>query len=211
MIDFFGTSKQVAVAPSIHPDTENRYRWEVPLDPKTIPAVDADIITPLVFREGDSEASDEALNMTKADVLEMVMALPMWQVRERQAWIEVGMSIKHQLGDEGLDVFREFSKRDMDAYKRRDRETGKSGPLVCRQQYESIKNNHGRGKLRTMRSVIADVHDYEIEKSMAAVADEFDDLDPDVSDEFTGPRPPCPQARSCGSSTTTTTTTTTTA
>ena len=58
----------------------------------------------------DSEASDEALNMTKADVLEMVMALPMWQVRERQAWIEVGMSIKHQLGDEGLDVFREFSK-----------------------------------------------------------------------------------------------------
>lgn len=177
-IEMFGTGKQVALAPSIHPDTGNPYRWVREFDPKTIPLIDADVLTPYIFQEEDVH-SDEALDLSYEEVREYVMRLPKWMATERDTWIETAMSIKHELGDEGLDIFVEFSKQDMDAFQRKDAETGRSGLRVVKDQYKSLKNHRSRGKLRTMKSVIHDVLEYEHEVSMRDNSDLFDEIDED--------------------------------
>ena len=187
-IDLFGTGKQVAMAPSIHPDTGNRYRWIRPIDPHNVPMIDAEVIRPFVFREEDDQFSDDAVGLSEEDVREYVSRLPDWHADDREKWIEAGMAIKHELGDAGLPIFVEFSKRNPAKYKRED-EFGTAGPKVVKQQYKSIKNRETRGRLITMRTVIAAVHDYEHELSMRGIDDDFDDLPDSAVEDSTGPEP----------------------
>ncbi|MBO0904051.1 DUF3987 domain-containing protein [Jiella sonneratiae] len=169
-IELFGTGKQVAMAPSIHPDTGKPYRWEIPFDLfDGIPVVEADVLAPYVYVEDSDHLSDERLELSEDEVADWVARLEDWDADDRETWIETAMAIKHELGDAGLPIFLEFSRRCPDKFDLR----------VARQQYRSIRNNESRGKLITMRTVIQRVHDTEHNESMAENREFFEEIEDD--------------------------------
>ena len=129
-IELFGTGKQAAMPPSIHPDTGKPYRWEVEFD---FDMLDMGLGPILASSRVPSEAREEAADGTTAsededylvtlvrqrplglsieEIREDVMALPVEEwCEDRDGWLKTGMAIHHETGgsDEGYDVWVEFS------------------------------------------------------------------------------------------------------
>nr|WP_304363650.1 PriCT-2 domain-containing protein [Jiella sp. LLJ827] len=101
-------------------------------------------MTPHIYVEDPDHLSDERLELSEEEVADWIARLDDWDAEDRETWIETGMAIKHELGDAGLDIFLEFSRRCPDKFSLR----------VARQQYRSIKNKESRGRLITMRTVM---------------------------------------------------------
>lgn len=125
-IELFGTGKQVAIPPSIHPDTGKPYRWISELDFEMIemgigPIVDVETIREIVNDEPESQQDfDPDSDRTKPiglsiDEARQVLAdLPDDQyLEDRDGWLNVGMALHHEFGgsDEAYRLWCDFSKR----------------------------------------------------------------------------------------------------
>lgn len=109
-IDLFGTGKQVAMPPSVHPDTGAEYAWGRNFDwsmldlgiAPTIPAIHVEGIA--VVSEGGADADARPpIGLTLDQARDHVMALPVdqWCI-DRDGWYQVGMALHHEFAGRGL-------------------------------------------------------------------------------------------------------------
>lgn len=119
-VDLFGTGRQVAMPPSIHPDTGIAYRWEREYDLDGLefgggPIISSDLIEalgiastakfefesrePLTFAAGQLERELDSLSL---DVLD-----------DRPKWVMLGQALHHQFGgsQEGFDLWMHYSAK----------------------------------------------------------------------------------------------------
>ncbi|MDR7061212.1 MULTISPECIES: VapE domain-containing protein [unclassified Sphingopyxis] len=109
-IDLFGTGKQVAMPPSVHPETGAEYAWGRDFDwsmldlgiAPTIPANHIEGIA--VVSEGGADADARPpIGLTLGQARDHVMALPteQWCI-DRDGWTNVGMALHHEFAGRGL-------------------------------------------------------------------------------------------------------------
>lgn len=169
-IELFGTGKQVALPPSIHPDTGEKYRWQEHFNGDTgkFPVVDADLLDELTGEFDDVVVGEvDALGISYAEAEEFLAGLDAdeW-CEDRAGWVKVGMALHHEFdgAPEAMDVWADFSKRSRKFDKR-----------VLKDQWRSFKSD--KGSIVTFASVIKAANDTRHEAKMAAIVEDFDDLD----------------------------------
>lgn len=177
-IELFGTGKQVAMPPSIHPDTGKPYQWERPFDLDMLalgvaPMVDAawlaEIVEPVSARY---EFEDIEPLTFKAGQLERDLGdIPDDRIDDYHDWVTLGQALHHQFGGarEGYDLWVAQSKRS-DKFDER--------------QMPGKWRGFGRNRRRPV--TMASVRQWAIEARQARIIDEFDDL-PDVPFETPTP------------------------
>lgn len=124
-IDIKGTGTQVAIPPSIHPDTGKPYVWQRELDLDfpylaQIEMVDLDDWGARTMSYA-SEDEDDLMGLIRAEPMdidddrvdEILEELPEEWVEERDTWWQVGMALHHQYqGEElGYEKWAEWSKQ----------------------------------------------------------------------------------------------------
>ena len=185
-IDLFGTGRQVAMPPSIHPGTGIAYRWEREYDLDGLefgggPIIDSAVIEalgiastsafefeskpPRTFAPGQLERELDRLSL---DVLD-----------DRPKWIMLGQALHHQFGgsQEGFDLWMHYSKRSANFDpKKRGEET------VLRDQ---LRRYRGFGRNRREPLTMGTVLQWNSDARLADMLDGLPDLDnEDLPDEF---------------------------
>lgn len=172
-IDLFGTSKQVAMPPSIHPDTGKPYRWEREFDLDAL-ALGAGPFIPSAVLEacGVAETSTyeyetrEPLEFKPGQLESTLDSIPVSDL-DYDDWIRLGQALHHQFGaaDEGFDLWLKHTKRSIKF----------TGDAQIREMRRSKWRSFGkyRRKPVTMATVVSWAQD----ARSAALGAEFDDLD----------------------------------
>lgn len=196
-IELFGTGKQVAAPPSIHPDTGKPYVWKREIDFDQVrkgygPIVDSDVIGEwqAVSDESDTERSSthdgedsslslSELNSRKRLGIELDQAedylndLPEEWCDDHDMWVKVGMALHHEFkgSKDALELWDEWSSN-----------SSKYEEDACEHRWRSFGKNK---KLRPVRfatiiqaSALADLKDYDPANSDADEDDE--DHDPNA-------------------------------
>ena len=180
-IELFGTGKQVALPPSIHPDTGLPYVWEREYDWLDVamghgPIVPLERMRAWQVRTSQKAVDDEddellivaamrPLDLPDEQIDKVLGALPANFCEDRTEWRDVGMALHHQYEgtDAGLEKWREFSKK-----------SAKFDERVLCQQWESFK---GTDSPKTFASLLQVVRALEKE-------DPYGDLRDDDTDEL---------------------------
>lgn len=120
-IELFGTGKQVALPPSIHPDTGLPYRWERQIewllcDLGMIPSIDLEIESAdWADDEDDLFALTRQLPMgLERDRIDGILeSLPEDWVEDRETWLQVGAALSHEFqgSQEGFEIWCEWSQQ----------------------------------------------------------------------------------------------------
>jgi predicted P-loop ATPase len=122
-IELFGTGKQVAMPPSIHPDTGKPYLWEraVDLDELMLglfPRIPAARLEELGMLDNAASADSldlkPPLGLTEDEAQAILDDLPIEEYCEdRDGWLTVGMALHHEFGGDeiGYDIWKEFSEQ----------------------------------------------------------------------------------------------------
>ena len=118
-IELFGTGKQVAMPPSIHPDTGKPYIWErpFPLDmlamglSPTIPAAEIQRIG-AIKDEALPYESREPLTFTDGQLERVLDSIEVSDLHYDD-WLRIGQALHHQFGasQEGFDLWVKHTKR----------------------------------------------------------------------------------------------------
>lgn len=180
-IELFGTGKQVAIPPSIHPDTGNPYVWNREFDFDDLdfglgPYVKAERLAELIDYDEEREnapidpESIVPLGLSVDEVREMLSKIPN-EDRDYDDWLNIMASVQHECSG--------MSKRERKAYYEVFREwsatSDKHDDETAKAKFFTFKNQANR-KQRTMRSVQAEIRDIELDAAMEDLDDEFDDL-----------------------------------
>lgn len=170
-VELFGTGKQVAMPPSIHPDTGQPYTWERPFDldlldlgvVPTIPAARLAKITDPVLEDYDFEAV-EPLTYKPGQLEAELDELTLDRIDEYGDWVTLGQALHHQFGGsrEGFDLWVKHSKR-----------SEKFDPREMPGKWRSF----GRSRRRPV--TMASVRQWILDARREAFVDAFDDL-PDL-------------------------------
>lgn len=131
-IERFGTGKQVACPPSIHPETGNAYKWgrEIDWDDLDAISLQAASLEPLdsdngldrgSTRSSDSKPSSlqefknkQTLGIDEEEAWDLLLDLDHAEwCDDRDGWIKVGMACHHEFNgsDVGYKLWRDWSKR----------------------------------------------------------------------------------------------------
>lgn len=201
-IELFGTGKQVALPPSIHPDTGKPYRWIIEPDLDFMSEISEHEVQEAIDvamdersgPEGDQDTSRLELTYRQAEDLVNRLA-PEW-CEDRDLWVRVGMALSHEFDGsrEAYKVWEDWSKN-----------SRKYKQDVCKQQWRSFKDE--KNKVVTMRSVQKGAQDSDLrhdlehwddedlpeekgapETEEKSLADEFDD-DEDIAEKRKKPKP----------------------
>ena len=178
-VELFGTGKQVAMPPSIHPDTRKPYVWlrEFDFDNlalglsdwPTIPAAD---IEKLEVAEQSTFAFEtrEPLTFTPKQFERTLNDIDVSGL-DYDDWIRLGQAIHHQTGGsaEGFNVWLEHTKRSSKFGK-------KSSPEAQTREMRRVKWK-SFGKYRGRPVTMATVVEWAQEARVADLRDAFDDLD----------------------------------
>jgi hypothetical protein len=172
-IELFGTGKQVALPPSIHPITVWRYRWEVEVDVVDgFPQIDADLIEELVNPHGDEDYEPvEPIDVSYDEVREWLEGIDFDKWGDnRDGWIRLGMALSYNFhhSPEALEVWDEFSRR-----------SPKYDEDDLLRNWESFK--HKTNRPVTLRSIIKDYNEAKRDTEFRALPGEFDDYEPEVT------------------------------
>lgn len=119
-VELFGTGKQVAMPPSIHPDTLKSYVWERPLDFDLLdlgfscaPIIPADLLSGLVAVHDTEFAYESRPPLTfKPGQLEAELSeIPISDLHYDD-WIALGQALHHQFGgsQEGFDLWLKYTR-----------------------------------------------------------------------------------------------------
>lgn len=173
-VELFGTGKQVAAPPSIHPDTGKKYTWgrELDLDDLDMglgPILESSLIESLrgddaPAAEGDRDPLDRSDEQIK-DTLSR-LDLDEWCV-DRDGWLKVGMALHHQYGGskEGLKIWNDFSRQaegKFDAHENR----------YQWRRFKDVEQKTGIVTFRTMERAVREAEEADID-----IDDLGDDLD----------------------------------
>jgi hypothetical protein len=120
-IELFGTGKQVAMPPSIHPDTGQPYTWLREFDLTMLalgvgPTITPEHLESLGIVDNETRTLDlkPPLGLTDEEIEGILEALPLEEYCEdRDGWLQVGMALHHETGggEDGFDAWVEFSKQ----------------------------------------------------------------------------------------------------
>lgn len=168
-IELFGAPKQVAMPPSIHPDSGLPYRWEREFDfvdlefggGPVIPASALEGAGAGADPDDDFEANDNRLELSEDEARDILALLPLdYWCEDRDGWRSVGMALKHEFGDAGYDLWEEFS-----------RQSTKFDGKDQRAVWKSFKGKTSRPiRMATLKAAANEV-------KLAGLADEFDEVD----------------------------------
>ncbi len=183
-IELFGTGKQVAMPPSIHPITGKPYIWERPFDLDDLdlglgPFVESDYIASLIDYDEERENAPvnpdaiEPLGLTPDQVREMLSKIPNEDF-DYEEWLNVMASVQHEAQGHPLSIRKQF----YEVFREWSAKSSKHDDETTRAKYKSFKNSPNR-RQRTMRSIAADVREIELEKLVENLDDEIDDLGPE--------------------------------
>lgn len=177
-LELFGTGKQVAIPPSIHPDTGKPYRWLRRFDFDDLdigvgPFVSAESIEAVVGRREEVDPDDESMQpigLTVDEVRGYLKRLPNEDL-DYDDWLNVMASVQHEAFGRSSTERKEFYK----AFREWSARSEKHDEETARYKFFSFKNR-SEHRHRTMRSIVAQVRELELE-------DEFEDLGDDVLDD----------------------------
>lgn len=184
-IELFGTGKQVAIPPSIHPDTGKPYRWlrEIDFDlldmgiGPIIPSAYLAEITEARDDEDEEAASErqQPLGLDNNEILAVLDDLPPEEwFEDREPWMRVGMALHHETdgSDFGFETWCKYS-RVID---------GKFDEKDQKRVWKSFKNR-AQAPFR-MASLVAVAREIRAERALDTIEDDFDEVE-DVDDERT--------------------------
>lgn len=178
-IELFGTGKQVAIPPSIHPDTEKPYVWLRQVDADDIelglgPHVASSKLATLVGsddREPDNAEDDDErvapIGLTVTEIRDILSDLTVNEWRDdRDGWLAVGFAIHHETGgsDQGYKLWSDFSK-ESDKYDSEDQ----------KRVWKSFRSSGVRKPLR-MATLVSAAREARYAEALDNM-DDFDDLD----------------------------------
>lgn len=172
-IELFGTGKQVALPPSVHP-SGNAYEWLRPFDLDALafgaaPEIPADAIERLAVAETAAYEfeSRPPLDFKPGQMERDLDLLPAARLDDYHDWVTLGQALHHQFGgsEEGFDLWVTQSKRS---------EKFDSTPQGLRDMRRKWR---GFGKNRRQPVTMATVRQWAQEARLDALAGEFDDLD----------------------------------
>jgi hypothetical protein len=120
-IELFGTGKQVAIPPSIHPDTSKPYRWLRRFNFNALalgitPSIPSSHLETLTRESVEAAAGFEVpppIGITIEMARDTLAGLPLDNYREdREGWLNVGMALHHEFGgsEPAFALWCEFSK-----------------------------------------------------------------------------------------------------
>jgi hypothetical protein len=178
-IELFGTGKQVALPPSIHPDTGRPYEWLRPFDFSLLalgagPYVPAEAIERLAVAMAatyDFETRDP-LTFEPGQLERDLDDIPEERIDDYHDWIALGQALHHQFGasDEGFDLWIEVSKR---------------SPKFEQNDMRGLRRKwRGFGRNRRQPVTMATVRQWALDARRARLISQFDE-EPD-DDAFDG-------------------------
>lgn len=197
-IELFGTGKQVAMPPSIHPESGKPYIWLREFDFAVLdlgigPFVPSSTIEKLAVAEHATYEFEtrEPLTFTDGQLERHLDAIPVSDLHYDD-WIKLGQALHHQFGgsDAGFDLWVLHTKRSS-------KFGVKETPAQQLREMRRVKwKSFGRyrGKPVTMASVIEWAKDARIAELRASFDDEDDDYTPAGSTEEIGQKPSIPAA-----------------
>jgi hypothetical protein len=105
-IELFGTGKQIAMPPSIHPATGAPYRWLRKFDFAALPIIPAATVEALQVAETADDATEpsERLALAPGELERIFADLPAERLDDYHDWVAIGQALHHQFGgsDEGF-------------------------------------------------------------------------------------------------------------
>lgn len=184
-IELFGTGKQVAIPPSIHPDTGKPYRWlrEIDFDlldmgiGPIVPSAYIAEITETRDEEDDSESNTERqqpLGLDEDEIIAVLDDLPAAEwFEDRDQWMRVGMALHHETdgSDFGFETWCKYSKIS-EKFDEKDQ----------KRVWKSFRNR-AQAPFR-MASLVAVAREVRAERQLDAIEDDFDEI-PEVDDNKT--------------------------
>ena len=182
-IELFGTGKQVALPPSIHPDTLKEYRWEHgDFDPADLVDADSAKIEDMIGAEREQRYSEdiEPLGVSYKEAEDYIANLDLdGYCEDRAGWVRLGMALHHEFdgSPEALDVWRQFSKR-----------SRKFNERVLREQWKSFKLDRSGDEIVTFASIVHASNENRWVIEQENVAAEFDEEDDDIEIDMPKPR-----------------------
>jgi Virulence-associated protein E/Primase C terminal 2 (PriCT-2)/Bifunctional DNA primase/polymerase, N-terminal len=183
-IELFGTLKQVALPPSIHPDTGQPYRWLRPFDFSMLaigagPHVSAEAIERLAVAMAttyDFETRDP-LTFEPGQLERDLDDIPEDRIDDYHDWIALGQALHHQFGasDEGFNLWIEVSKL---------------SPKFEQNDMRGLRRKwRGFGRNRRQPVTMATVRQWALDARKARLISQFDEEpDDDAFDGVAGPQ-----------------------
>lgn len=119
-IEIFGTDKQVAMPPSIHPESGEPYTWERPFDLDMLelgisPSIPAERLETLTVAHTETFGFEtrEPLSYKPGQLDAELDALAIDHINDYADWITLGQALHHQFGgsQEGFDLWIKHSQR----------------------------------------------------------------------------------------------------
>ncbi|MEL4071687.1 bifunctional DNA primase/polymerase [Ochrobactrum sp. GPK 3] len=170
-IELFGTGKQVAAPPSIHPDTGNPYVWEDGFEATEalIPDLESSLLDRLTGQNDEEEVvyDAEQLGISYAEAEEYLKELDLneW-CEDRAGWVKVGMALHHEFdgSKEAYQVWVDFSKQ-----------SRKFNSSVHRDQWRSFKSN--KEEVVTFASIIKAANESVYIREYESLPGEFEEDD----------------------------------
>jgi hypothetical protein len=176
-IELFGTGKQVAMPPSIHPSGQP-YRWLTPFDLDMIdlglgPVVPSETVAGWIDQKALVQISDDDAALIAAAAAEPVRirsdkldetlaALPLGRwCEDRDGWLKVGFALHHQFKGEqaGYDKWCEFS-----------RQSNKFDDEIQRVTWDAMRGRPNPSTVRTLIRAANEVRQGATRQELAAIA-----------------------------------------
>jgi hypothetical protein len=181
-IELFGTDKQVAMPPSIHPDTGLPYTWEAPYSDEALEfglwaTIDAAVIEPIVAQTATyAFETREPLTFEPGQLERDLDDVPVSHIDDYADWISLGQALHHQFGGsaEGYALWLLHSKRSQ-------KFDGK----------QMMSRWRGFGRNRKAPVTMGTVRQWAIDARRARLIASFDEEEGDVETAF-APTPPPP-------------------
>jgi len=173
-IELFGTGKQVALPPSIHPDTGLPYRWERAFDFDgfdDFPSIPASALEALAVAEQQTFAFEtrDPLTFKPGELDRHLDVIPVSDL-DYDDWVRLGQALHHQFGgsQEGFDLWLQHTKRSIKF----------TGDAQVREMRRIKWRSFGRyrGQPVTMGTVVQWAQNARLD-AIVGDLDEFDDLD----------------------------------
>lgn len=185
-IELFGTGKQVAMPPSLHPDTGKPYRWLREFDFEALewlsgPIVKADILDALTGgiaeQLDDDDERIKPLGLSLDESREILSKLPRADYcDDRYGWLAVGMALHHEYKGSlaAFDVWINYSKQS-EKFDKKDQ----------KRVWKSFKTKARPLRMASLQSVAREA---DLEMEFENLEDDVDDLDENFTERLAKPQ-----------------------
>jgi hypothetical protein len=181
-LHLLATGSQAAIPPSIHPDTNQPYRWirEFDFDMLELgigPIYDSFEVAAIASDREDNESNAERqqpLGLSEDEIRSILADLPFdeW-CEDRDGWYRVGMAVRHECSgsDAGFRLWCDWSKQSS--------KFEINDALTVWKSFKEKTSTPFR-----MASLVAVVREVRAERQLKSIDDDFDEVEEDDSDDM---------------------------